>query len=356
MILRSTGDTFRKIALTLISLFLISFSVYSSPEEHETSHGEESHEETFDAGETIMHHVLDAHEIHVFDGFTIPLPIIIYSENGLDVFMSSKFHHGTESYTSSSTGNTYFIEHEHIHEESGLKIYDLSITKNVFGMMLAIIIMFWIFVSTAKGFERNKGQAPKGIQAVMEPLILFIRDEVAKPSIGKKYERFMPFLLTIFFFILICNFLGLIPFLGGMNVTGNIAVTMMLAFFTFVLTTINGNKHYWRHILAPPGVPIPVMLILVPIEILQIFLKPIVLMLRLFANITAGHIIILSFTSLIFIFAQKNGVGAGYGVSIASVAFSVFMNVLEILVAFLQAYVFTLLSALYFGQAVEEHH
>ena len=217
--------------------------------------------------------------------------------------------------------------------------------------------MFWFFIASARGYVKNKGQAPKGMQAVMEPLVLFIRDQVAKPSIGeKKYERFMPFLLSVFFFILICNFLGLIPFLGGMNVTGNIAVTLVLALFTFVITLKSANKNYWMHIVAPPGVPLWLLPLMIPIEIIGVISKPIVLMLRLFANITAGHIVLLSFTCLIFIFAEMNGTGAGLGVSVVSVLFSVFMNTLELLVAFLQAYVFTLLSALYFGQAVEEHH
>ena len=310
----------------------------------------------FDAGKTIIHHVQDAHEMHIFEGFTIPLPIIIYSEKGLDIFMSSKFHHGTEPFTSNSTGNTYVLEHGNIHETSHISIYDLSITKNVVGIFMCLIIMFWVFLSTAKGYKANIGKAPKGVQSVMEPLILFIRDEVAKPSIGVHYERFTPFLLSIFFFILICNFLGLIPILGGMNVTGNIAVTMVLACFTFFVTTKSAKSTYWSHILWPPGVPLWLMPIMIPIEIVGMFSKPFVLMLRLFANITAGHIIILSFTSLIFIFAESSGAAAGYGVSIVSVLFSVFMNMLELLVAFLQAYVFTLLSALYFGMAVEEHH
>ena len=354
---RRAGYSIGILAIFLLSFFVSNrcFASEETPAVAEEVHDEE-HSEGFNAGETIIHHVQDAHEIHIFDGFTIPLPIILYTENGLDVFMSSSFHHGTQPYQSPSTGNTYTIEHEHITEASGLEVTDLSITKNVVGILLAVIIMFWLFVSTAKGFVRNKGKAPKGIQSLMEPLIVFIRDEVARPSIGKKYEKFMPFLLTIFFFILICNFLGLIPFLGGMNVTGNIAVTMILAAFTFIITTINANKNYWSHIVAPPGVPLWLLPIMIPIEILGVFSKPIVLMLRLFANITAGHIIILSFTSLIFIFAEQSGPGAGYGVSVVSVAFSVFMNTLELLVAFLQAYVFTLLSALYFGQAVEEHH
>jgi len=340
------------IILSLICLFFTSQNILASSETIE-----EPAEEGFDAGATIIEHVQDEHSMHIFEGFTIPLPIIIYSEKGLDIFMSNAFHHGTEPHTSQSTGNTYRLEENNIHEESGLTIYDLSITKNVIGLFLCLAIMFWLFLGTAKGYNTNKGEAPKGVQAVMEPLILFIRDEVAKPSVGAKhYEKFMPFLLTIFFFILICNFLGLIPILGGMNVTGNIAVTMVLAIFTFTVTTFSAKKTYWLHVVAPPGVPWWLLPIMIPIEVLGVFSKPIVLMLRLFANITAGHIIILSFTSLIFIFAQANGPGAGYGVSIVSVLFSVFMNILELLVAFLQAYVFTLLSALYFGMAVEEHH
>lgn len=340
---------FVSVGTVLVFLTMPQLSAASSTEN-------EHSEKSFNAGETIIHHVQDAHQMHIFDGFTIPLPVILYSEKGLDVFMSSAFHHGTEPHTSASTGNTYVIEQETIHEISGIPVYDLSITKNVFGIFICLGLMFWLFLSTAKGYSKNLGKAPTGVQSVMEPLILFIRDEVAKPSIGAHFERFMPFLLTIFFFILISNFLGLIPFLGGMNITGNIAVTMVLACFTFVITTISANKAYWMHIIKPPGVPLWLLPIMLPIEILGVFSKPIVLMLRLFANITAGHIIILSFTSLIFIFAEKSGTGAGYGVSIVSVAFSIFMNVLELLVAFLQAYVFTLLSALYFGMATEEHH
>jgi len=218
--------------------------------------------------------------------------------------------------------------------------------------------MMLLFVTAARGYKKRKMQAPKGVQALMEPLIIFVRDEIAKPSIGKKYEKFLPYLLTIFFFIWIGNMLGLIPFIGGFNVTGNIAVSIVLALFTFIITSINGNKDYWKHIYNTPGVPwwlkfpIPLMFF---IEFLGFISKPVVLTLRLFANITAGHIIILSFVSLIFIFNNLFGAGGGYGVSILSVAFSIFMFAIELLVAFLQAYVFTLLSALYFGSAVEEH-
>lgn len=330
--------------------------------------------EKFNAGELILHHVLDAHEIHIIGHLSIPLPIILYTNDGLEVFNYSSFldehHEPHHVYTNVSTGNSYQYHHGHIVQvdEAGEELahagwgvsehsfLDLSITKNVAGIFLAVALMFFIFMSVAKGYRKREGQAPRGLQSFLEPLILFIRDEVARPSIGHHYARFMPFLLSIFFFIWISNLLGLIPFLGGMNITGNIAVTMVLAIFTFVVTSFNANKGYWMHIVAPPGVPLWLLPIMIPIEILGVFTKPIVLMLRLFANITAGHIIILSFTCLIFIFNDISGAGTAYGVSIGSVLFNIFMTCLELLVAFLQAYVFTLLSALYFGQATEEHH
>lgn len=367
---------------------VVADSVASHEDSHaEEAHGEEAHE-AFNAGEMIMHHVMDAHDIHLMDigghAVSIPLPIILYSiDDGLSVFLSSAFHHGH------AAKNRYVIEHDHIYRlgennpfaesehvemEQALSMgymeqnwggvfsgepgafIDLSITKTVAGVLLTVIIMFIIFSRIAKMYGKGANEAPKGFQALLETLILFIRDEVAKPSIGHKYERFMPFLLTIFFFIWIANLLGLIPFIGGFNITGNIAVTMVLALFTFVLTTVNGNKTYWGHIFATPGVPGWLLPLMIPIELLGVFTKPLVLCLRLFANITAGHIIILSFMSLIFIFADIYGAGAGYGASIVSLLFGVFMNVMELLVAFLQAYVFTLLSALYLGSAVEEHH
>jgi len=204
-------------------------------------------------------------------------------------------------------------------------------------------------------YKRNKGKAPKGFHNLVEPLILFIRDDVAKPSIGHKTDKFMPLLLTVFSFIFVNNVFGLIPiFPGGANVTGNIAITMVLALVIFLTVNLNGNKYYWKHIFLP-DVPVWMYVIIIPIEVLGVVLKPFVLMLRLFANITAGHIIILGFFSLIFIFGAMNQ-GLGYAVSPLSVAFTVFMGLLEMLVAFLQAFVFTLLSAIYIGMAVEEHH
>jgi F-type H+-transporting ATPase subunit a len=223
-------------------------------------------------------------------------------------------------------------------------------------MLLMLSLVLFLFTRVAKAYEKRKGQAPKGMQNMLEPFVLFIKDEVAIPALGKKRaQKFLPFMLTSFFFIWASNMLGLIPFLGGFNITGTLSITLVLATFVFILTTINGNAHYWGHIVWPPGVPVAIKFILVPIEFLSIFIKPAVLMIRLTANINAGHIIILAFTSLIFIFGEKSVV-AGYGVGVFSTLFIVFMFFIELLVAFLQAYVFTLLAALYFGDATQEHH
>ena len=328
----------------------------------ESSHAETAHEEgKVDAGKLIMEHIADAHDWHIatigHTHISIPLPVIIKDDQGIKMFMSSKFGHGHAMYEGykllegkivavNSDGN---INHE-------ATFYDLSITKNVASMLISVLVLCWILFSVAGSYRKNHGRAPKGLANLIEMAILFIRDEVAKPSIGPKYQKFLPYLLTIFFFIFINNLFGLVPiFPGGANVTGNIAITLVLAVFTFVITSINGNSSYWGHIFMPPGVPKALWFLLIPIEIIGMLNKPIVLMIRLFANITAGHIIILGFFSLIFIFGAMNE-GLGLGVSVLSVAFTVFMNFLELLVAFLQAYVFTLLSALYFGSAVEEHH
>jgi len=338
-------------------------------------------EESFDAGEMIMHHIADAHEIHIVGDFAIYLPVILYSDNGLEVFSSSHFYHNEKhGHYEKENGETeeyhyyvhedYVMFHEHIYfanssggvsvdpvtgEAANEAVFDLSITKSVAGILLTVLILLLVFISVARSYKKRKGQAPKGLQSFMEPLILFIRDEVAIPSIGKGADRFMPFLLTIFFFIWIANMLGLIPFIGGFNITGTLSVTMVLAAIVFIITTINGNKHYWSHILWPAGVPFPIKIILVPIEILGIFIKPLVLMIRLTANITAGHIIILAFVSLILIFGESSA-AAGYGVGVGSTLFMIFMFFIELLVAFLQAYVFTLLAALYFGDATQEAH
>jgi F-type H+-transporting ATPase subunit a len=329
-----------------------------------TEHGETK--EAFDPGKMIMEHISDAHDWHLFGHTHIPLPIILKTDKGFDLFMSSRFDHHTHI----AQGNLYTYKlHENKivvwdeildveNEPATHALYDFSITKNVVTLFVVVALMFIVFLNVAKSYKRRPGQSPRGLQSFIEPIVIFVRDDVAKPSIGSKYERFMPYLLTVFFFILIANLLGLIPiFPGGANFTGNITIAACLALLTFIITLFVSNRHYWRHMLAMPGVPIPILIILTPIEILGMFLRPFVLMIRLFANISAGHIIALAFYSLIFIFG-KNGesLGAGLGVSVVSVAFTVFMMAMELLVAFLQAYVFTLLSAIYFGSAVEEHH
>lgn len=335
---------------------------HSHGETQDAAHAEASHEEgKVDAGKLIMEHIADAHDWHIatigHSHISIPLPIIIKDDSGVKMFMSSKFEHGHASYEGYKLeeGKIIAVNADGSKNESA-SFYDISITKNVASMLISVLVLCWIMFSVASSYGKNKGKAPKGLANLIEMAILFIRDEVAKPSIGPKYQKFLPYLLTIFFFIFINNLFGLIPiFPGGANVTGNIAITLVLAIFTFVITSINGNSTYWGHIFMPPGVPKALWFLLIPIEIIGMLNKPIVLMIRLFANITAGHIIILGFFSLIFIFGAMNQ-GLGLGVSVLSVAFTVFMNFLELLVAFLQAYVFTLLSALYFGSAVEEHH
>ncbi|MEI7897961.1 MAG: F0F1 ATP synthase subunit A [bacterium] len=342
-------------------------SVFAQPEKSESKK-----EGKFNAGEMIMEHVVDNHEWHIAEigslHLSIPLPIILLYDGKLYTFCSSRFHNESHSYLGFRLESEGPRKGKIVREEAGHltaagpAVYDFSITKIVFAILLNSFLLILIFLSVARAYTRNRDKAPSGIQSLLEPLIIFVRDDIAKSSIGeKKYEKFMPFLLTIFFFIVFNNLFGLIPFFpGGANVTGNIAVTLVMAVFTFIITTINGNKHYWIDIVNTPGVPwwlkLPVPLMPV-VEIIGIITKPFVLMIRLFANITAGHIIVLGFVSLIFIFGQIS-MTLGMGVSVVSVAFMIFMDLLELLVAFIQAYVFTLLSALYFGLATiePEHH
>jgi len=291
----------------------------------------------------------------------------VYTDKGIEMFSSGNFinHETHEHQPYPGKHYTYALHHNKVivvdpitgdeDEAATHSLIDFSITKNVVTIFIVLGLLCWMVISVARSYTRRAGQAPKGLQSFIEPLILFVRDDIAKASIGKKYERYVPYLLTIFFFIWIGNLMGLIPVIGGANMTGNIAVTMTLALFTFIIVTISANSHYWRHVFAMPGVPIGVLFILTPIEILGVFLRPFVLMIRLFANITAGHIIALSFFSMIFIFGEMNA-GVGWGVGVFSWAFVVFMTVLELLVCFLQAYVFTLLTAIYIGSAVEEGH
>ncbi|MCF8372166.1 MAG: F0F1 ATP synthase subunit A [Bacteroidales bacterium] len=353
---------------TLLAILIaISFSagtvLASEPEGGHDPHGSAK----FEPGSFIMDHIADSYDWHVATigdfHLSLPLPIILISkEQGLKIFMSSKFHHGHETHSNfmlMMEGENKGKIVETLSTGEQVLPLDFSITKNVLAIFFSLGLLLWVFISIAKSYQRREGQAPKGMQSFLEPLIIFIRDDVAKASIGeKKYERYVPYLLTIFFFIFLNNLLGLVPILpGGANVTGNIAVTLVLALFTFGITTFSGNGAYWKHIFWPDvpswlKVPIPLMPV---VELIGVFTKPFVLMVRLFANITAGHIIALGFFSLIFIFGSMNIV-AGYGISILSIAFTIFMTFLELLVAFIQAYVFTLLSALYFGMAVEEHH
>lgn len=352
-----------KILASLVFTIFFSYSVaaqdhneHSQPtdaglHEADAAHADAHGEDDFNFGDMILHHVMDDYQWHFFDindfHATLYLPIIVYSkENGLAVFSSKKLSHGQEY-------KGYKLDHGHLASVEGHSFFDISITKNVLAMLLAVTLLFIIFLSVARAYKRNPTGTPRGLQSFMEPLIIFVRDEVAEPTLGHKSSRYLPFLLTIFFFIWMNNMMGLLP--GAANVTGNIAVTLVLAVFTFLITNFSGNKNYWRHIFAPPGIPFWLLPIMWVVEILGVFTKPFALMVRLFANINAGHMIILSIIGLIFVFGQLNA-GLGYGMSIISIAFTLFMFFLELLVAAIQAYIFTILSALFISQAVEEHH
>jgi len=349
---------FVKGILFILLLLILPVSL-SSQEGHRAPEAEEE----FNASSFILEHIADSHEWHIItkkngESVAIYLPVILYSrEKGLDLFSSRKLAHGHEY-------NGYRLEEEgeykgkivSIKEDGTINAeklpLDFSITKNIVGMLGAAIIGLWLFLSLANSYKKTGVSYPKGIQRFLEPVVLFVRDDIAIPNIGeKKYEKFMPYLLSVFFFILINNVMGLIPFPPpfGANVTGNIATTLTLAVFTFLMINLNGTKTYWRHIFAAPGVPSWLLPIMIPVELIGMISKPFALMVRLFANITAGHIIVLSLVCLIFIFKSLF-------VAPVSIFFVIFMDCLELLVAFLQAYVFTLLSSLFIGMAVEEGH
>ncbi len=355
-----------KALLAVSLLFLLSFGSYASDHTatHEASadHKTENHETSFDA----LGHTQDCYfwEFTHSDGKMIGLhlPVILFVKgSGLEIFSSSKFF--TEGKEVHEHGHSYFEYkgwkmdgHGHHIEalSEDLEFYDFSISKNVVAMFLSVFVMLLVFFAVKKGYKKNDGKAPKGIQSFFEPIIIFVRDEIAKANIGEKHHaKFMPYLLTIFFFIWFNNLLGLLP--AAANVTGNIAVTGSLAVMTLIITVINGKKTYWSHIFNPLGnsmpfiAKIPLYIILIPIEVVGIFTKPFSLTIRLLANITAGHVIILSILGLTFA-AQNYFVGG-----VASL-FSVAMYMMELFVALLQAYIFTLLSAMYFGSAVEEGH
>jgi F-type H+-transporting ATPase subunit a len=313
----------------------------------------------------INHHLLDAHDFTISaneetgEHYGFPLPVIIWDkEAGLQMFSSSKFHHGEA--VAESNGNYYKLHHEKIYktdvsgalvEEHGhptnYRPLDFSITKSVLGIFLVALLMFFLFSSLAKSYGKNGGIA-KGVGRIFEPIVLYVRDDIAIPNIGvKNYKKYMSYLLTIFFFILFLNILGLMPF--GFNVTGNFTITASLAILTYLITTLTANKNYWGHIFWMPGVPVPMKFILAPIELLGTIIKPFSLMIRLYANMVAGHVVLMSIIGLMFIFKSWIGSPLSFGLAFA-------LSILEILVAFLQAYIFTMLSALYFGAGNEEHH
>lgn len=355
------------------------FGFANSPTESTPAHTEKTavaHQATHEAGdetaeikekidEKKAHHVLDAHEFSLFEDeeagihYGFPLPIILWDDNGVQIFSSSKFNHGES--VAESNGNYYKLGHDEkiyktdaagtmtgdAHHPTNEKVLDFSITKSVFTMMVVALLMFFLFSGLAKSYSKNASIA-SGAGRFFEPIVLYVRDEIAIPNIGEKhYKRYMSFLLTVFFFIWFLNIFGLTPL--GINVTGNITITAGLAIVTFLITTFTANKNYWGHIFWMPGVPVPMKIILAPIELLGIFIKPFALMIRLYANMIAGHIVVMSLLALIFIF---NNIGMG----VFSLLLTFIISVIEILVAALQAYIFTMLAALYFGSAVEEHH
>lgn len=332
----------------IFSLSLITFCFIAQP-----SFAGGGDEEEFNATEMLMHHVADDYSWHfatVGDHhYEIPLPVILIVDGQLEVFMSSEFHHAEDGWVKTASGE-FKNDHGVLQEKSGKEFYDISFTKNVMSMFLASTTLIIIFLVVAGKYKKRPNQAPKGLQALIEPLFEFVRTDIVEPFIGeKKGARYLPYIASIFFFIWINNLFGLLP--SGANASGNINFTFTLAVFTLLVTNFSGNKHYWMHIFWTPGIPLPMRLIMIPVEVVGIISKPFALMIRLFANITAGHMIILSLVGLIFIF--KNA-----AVSLASGPVVVAMTFLELFVAALQAYIFAVLSALFIGQAVaeDEHH
>ena len=339
-------------AIVLFFLAAPIFSARASSDEGEST-------EEFKPGDMIMHHVKDTHEFHLWGDVAIPLPVILWTDHGLDVFMSGGFYHGDGTVETSK--GTYVMHHEKIyyageHGEEGHAAMplDFSITRNVFSLFMSFVLISWLFISIANAYKRRgSDSAPKGVQSFFEPIILFVRDEIVIPNIGeKKYHKYLPYVLTLFFFIWINNLIGLVPFFpGGSNLSGNIAFTFTLSLLTYIIVQFSGNKAYWKHIFWMPGVPVPVRFILAPIELLGTVSKAFALMIRLFANITGGHIVVLSLASMVFLFKS-------YVVGRVVTPFILFIMVLELLVAAIQAYVFALLTSLFIGMAVadDDHH
>lgn len=379
----------KSFTIAVFSLFFTVLALPMASQAQEGDHQEPAHgdhapkKEGFNATEVIFGHVLNGHEFHFMDitgddgvkhPVSIPLPIILYSpERGLDVFMSSKFEHGHKAHKGYMILTAETIEHMGLDpkkynpedivavNEAGaidesVTVYDISLTRNVVQMLIALAIFTFIMLGVARRYKSGVGvkTAPRGAQSLLEPIINFVDEQVVKPNLGHKADKYLPFILTVFFFILVNNIVGLIP--GSANVTGNIAFTLVLGVIAFVVIIFSSNKHFWGHIFNPPGVPFGVKLILVPVEFLGIFIKPFALIIRLFANMLAGHIIIICLISLIFIFGQL-GPAFGWGASPLAIGFTIFIYFIEVLVAFLQAFIFSMLAAVFIGQAFEgEHH
>ena len=363
--------TIKSLLVLCLSLFTMAFSghVFANEKTVQTeqsnpsaAHEPVAHEaEAFNVTETILDHIKDDHSWHLWGHTSLPLPVILYTPKGFEFFSSAKFmneHHEQIMYKGNYDykiieGKIKIVDaKEAVDLEASKALWDFSITKNVASLFVSVFILLTVLLTAAGAYKKTGiTSAPKGVQSFMEPIVLFVRDEVAIPNIGKKkFAKYMPFLLTIFFLVLVNNFLGLVPFFpGGANVSGNIAFTMTLAVCVFVVVNLSANKNYWEHIFWMPGMHWSMKLFLAPIELIGVFTKPISLMIRLFANITAGHILVLSLICLIFIFKTV------YASAIA-VPFAVFIGMIELLVAFLQAYIFTMLSAMYIGMATEEHH
>ena len=336
--------------LSFALILLIPTGVFASAE------GEKSEDGVAKRKEHIKHHLLDNHDFHIVGNISLPLPVMFW-DKGAHMAMSSVFEHGEK--VAEIDGNFYKIEHSKIiptdasgkplamHGEHPVEVaIDYSVTKNVVVIMLVCALMFWLFRSMAKNYSQS--MVPKGPAKLLEPLILFVRDEIAIPNIGEKhYNKYMGFLLSVFFFVWIVNLIGLTPL--GINVTGNIAITVALSLMTLFITLYTSKSTYWAHIFWMPGVPVPMKILLAPIELLGVIIKPFALLIRLYANIKAGHIVLMSLIAVMYLFDNWGAKGAFLGLSF-------FLNLIELLVAFLQAYIFNMLSALYFGAASEEHH
>ena len=337
-----TNRIFKMIKSLIICWLICLFSI-GHPQEAYAARSFES--ENFNPGEMINHHIKDAHGWEIAHGLVVPLPIILYSKaDGLVIFSSDHFFNEAHEEVSH---DGYLLSDGRISRADGQPVFDFSITKNVLFIFIDAAIMMLVFFAVARGYKKNEGKAPKGLQSFFEPVIVYIRDEIVKPSIGEKYQKYLPYLLTLFFFIWFGNLLGLIP--GAANMTGNIAVTAVLAFGTFLITNFSGKKTYWAHIFWTPGVPLWLRPIILPVEFIGVLTKPVSLMVRLFVSITAGHIVVLSLISLTFIFHS-------WMVGLGSTVIVTLITIIELLVATIQAYVFTMFTSLYIGMAVEEHH